>query len=63
MKAPQPGAALPGWEQARDCSVSLFMANILGVLFVIPCVAVLAGAYAAIWGWRSLDGLLPGETC
>jgi hypothetical protein len=54
MGAPQTGAALPGWEQARDCSVSMFMANILGVLFVVPSVAVLAGGYAALWGWRSL---------
>lgn len=54
MQASQTGAALPGWEYARDCSLSMLMANILGVLFVVPSVAILAGAYAAIWGWRSL---------
>jgi hypothetical protein len=54
MRSPQTGAALPGWEQARDCSVSMLMANVLGLLFVVPGVAILAGAYAAIWGWSSL---------
>lgn len=54
METPQAGAALPGWEQARDCSVSMLAANLLGVLIVVPSVAGLAAAYAAIWGWRSL---------
>ena len=54
MNTPRPGAALPGWEHARDCSVSMLRANVLGVLFIVPSVAILAGAYAAIWGWSSL---------
>jgi putative zincin peptidase len=47
-----------GWEQARDCSMSSLAAIFLGVLFVVPSVGGLAAAYAAIWGWRSLDAAL-----
>jgi hypothetical protein len=54
MNTAQPGAALPGWENARDCSVSFAMANVLGILLVVPVVAALAAGYAALWGWRSL---------
>ena len=32
----------------------MLRANVLGVLFIVPSVAILAGAYAAIWGWSSL---------
>jgi len=58
MDTPQAGAPLPGWEQARDRSVSMVAANILGVLLVVPSVGGLAAAYAAIWGWRSLGASL-----
>lgn len=54
MSTPAAGGALPGWERARDCSISMQAAGLLALIPVVPIVAILAWLYAALWGWRSL---------
>ncbi|HRD74629.1 MAG TPA: DUF3267 domain-containing protein [Hyphomicrobiaceae bacterium] len=44
----------PGWERAHDCSVSFAMANLAGLLGILPITALLGWVFSVVWTFDRL---------